>query len=639
MQKSYQNNNHESTLRTPLHSASDLAAAINAIVIESDFDDATRPGLMAAMDVASGRDLPFQMADRYVGMRMTRHSSVSVEFTGDVSDRAHEERWRRAWKLIDAEQARTGHRFVERRRGGMRGENREKMKRTASTYCVPLVQIVVDVVRRARSYRARFGPKRVELYRQAAREVLASRPQDYRPETPPLPRATSNAAHVRSLSPEAATESPDGTTTRIVKSHLRLVQRAAENVKKAQLSEAEADGLRLKLIQQVEDSFDSLFAAEAAEQSPDISGMYHYGSGEVVHAIEPDFPPSEPSDSDNPECFADANTETSASSTASHNTEPHAHELFQKANENAGEKDVTVHTAVAIAADNKQPKNMLDVALYYATDLQWKVFPLHTPTPFGGCSCRNPKCASIGKHPRTKNGLKAATNDPEQIKELWSGCPDANIGLATGHASGILVVDVDPRHAGWESLEALFHRIGGVFPSTAEVITGSGGRHFLFQMPDADIRNSTGKLGAGLDVRANGGYVVAAPSQHASGNRYRWAAEELSVPEVPYLLMQELIAPPKTRSTSTNGISTNGTTCKTWSGDLIVEGGRNDTLFRHAAAMRGCGADEGGIFAGLLELNRSCSPQLGESELSKIAASVATRYAAGSRIINMGGVA
>jgi hypothetical protein len=67
-------------------SASDVCAAINAIILESGFDDATRAGLMAAMDAASGRTLPFPMADKYLGRRITRHSSVAVEH-GDVTTR------------------------------------------------------------------------------------------------------------------------------------------------------------------------------------------------------------------------------------------------------------------------------------------------------------------------------------------------------------------------------------------------------------------------------------------------------------------------------------------------------------------------------------------------------------------------
>ena len=79
----------------------------------------------------------------------------------------------------------------------------------------------------------------------------------------------------------------------------------------------------------------------------------------------------------------------------------------------------------------------------------WAVVPLHTLTG-DGCSCGRLDCSSPGKHPRIKTGAdhSAASTDAEQISQWWSLWPDANIGLVTGRRSGLLVVDVDPRHGG-----------------------------------------------------------------------------------------------------------------------------------------------------------------------------------------------
>jgi bifunctional DNA primase/polymerase-like protein len=111
----------------------------------------------------------------------------------------------------------------------------------------------------------------------------------------------------------------------------------------------------------------------------------------------------------------------------------------------------------------------------------WLVFPLHTPHD-GSCSCGRRGCANIGKHPRTPNGLKDATTDPELISR-WRGMwPDANRGVRTGAESGIVVLDVDPRHGGDDSLHEL-EREHGEVPATIECLTGGGGRHIYFQAP------------------------------------------------------------------------------------------------------------------------------------------------------------
>jgi putative DNA primase/helicase len=363
----------------------------------------------------------------------------------------------------------------------------------------------------------------------------------------------------------------------------------------------------------------------------------------VLHAEESEFPPFEPSDFEVPEAEVDG------------------HQLFSKPNKNAGENK-SYATFSCIKTDSEEPEidpveaaereaiqaegcGLLSAepspvsvsnlrydhgaqALHLAS-LGFHVFPLHTPEVIGGCSCGKSDCSNMGKHPRTMRGLKDATADPEQIKAWWRRWPHANIGIATGEVSNLLVIDVDPRHGGWESLEALMHRIGEVFPSTVEAITGGDGRHFLFQMPDADIRNSAGKLGAGLDVRANGGYIVAAPSLHASGQRYRWASDESPLAHLPYNLLRELITPPRLIEFKQRR---GNVTVQTWTGGTVAEGARNETLFRQAAAMRGQGAHESEIFDALCALNRSCSPPLPERELSKVAASV-MRYEPNGRSI------
>src|SRR5262249_61674085 len=102
----------------------------------------------------------------------------------------------------------------------------------------------------------------------------------------------------------------------------------------------------------------------------------------------------------------------------------------------------------------------------------------------------------------------------------WQLLPDAIIAIATGSPSTIFALDVDGVDA-----EAELRRLEaqhGALPATVEVITARG-RHIYFKMPDAPIRNSAGKLGVGLDIRATGGYVLAPPSIHPTRPRYEWS--------------------------------------------------------------------------------------------------------------------
>lgn len=165
----------------------------------------------------------------------------------------------------------------------------------------------------------------------------------------------------------------------------------------------------------------------------------------------------------------------------------------------------------------------LDAALWYAR-LGFLVFPVHGIRD-KECTCgRGPRCEHSGKHPRTLHGLSDATTDQKQIQEWWRMWPDANIGVRTGPESGVWVLDVDGDE-GQTSLEAL-EREHGPLPKTWGVKTGRG-EHIYFAWPaDGTIQNSIGKLGRGLDIRATGGYVIAPPSQHASGAVYQWITDE-----------------------------------------------------------------------------------------------------------------
>jgi hypothetical protein len=108
-----------------------------------------------------------------------------------------------------------------------------------------------------------------------------------------------------------------------------------------------------------------------------------------------------------------------------------------------------------------------------------------------------------------------------RIEHWWGGWPNANIAIVTG---SVVVLDVDPRHGGDAAL-AEIERKHGVLPATRRAHTGGGGMHLYFAPPpNVVIRNSAGKIAPGLDIRGAGGYVMAPPSRHVSGQCYRWDA-------------------------------------------------------------------------------------------------------------------
>lgn len=186
----------------------------------------------------------------------------------------------------------------------------------------------------------------------------------------------------------------------------------------------------------------------------------------------------------------------------------------------------------------------LDAAVVYA-HRGWAVFPCHTParTP-AGCSCGAAECGSPAKHPRVAGGLKSATTDNGQIEGWWARWPNANVAIRTGEVSGLVVVDIDPDHGGDASLDRLVEEHGS--PPVGRVVrTGSGGRHLYFRHPGGVVRNDAGRrLGPGLDIRGDGGYVIAPPSRHASGGHYSVAGHGGTVPELPDWL-ERLLRPPE----------------------------------------------------------------------------------------------
>ncbi len=209
------------------------------------------------------------------------------------------------------------------------------------------------------------------------------------------------------------------------------------------------------------------------------------------------------------------------------------------------------------------------------------------------------------KTPATPDGFKSATTDELQVRAWWQRWPDANIGIRTGRESGLVVLDVDVQHGGLGALVEL-ERERGKLPATAQTLTGGGGRHYLFRHPGVEIRNSTGKLGAGLDVRGDGGYIVAPPSVHANGRAYRWMRR-----------LERGLADPPAWLLELGTERQNGAAARV--DKIIPEGRRRAAMLTVAGKLRRTGLTGEEILPSLRELNLRCRPPLDETELQSVA--------------------
>lgn len=263
---------------------------------------------------------------------------------------------------------------------------------------------------------------------------------------------------------------------------------------------------------------------------------------------------------------------------------------------------------------------LLAAALDYAAR-GWAVVPLHTPLPDGHCDCRKQSCDAVGKHPRTKDGLKSATTDPAKIRRWWGMWPASNIGIRTGEIRPgwyLSVLDVDTKAGGQESLENL-EGIHGKLPDTRHSLTGGGGDHYVFE-GDQPMKTTSGRLSSGLDTRGGGGsfgpgYIVAPPSRHRSGREYVW---ELSSPEA-------CAPPPSWLLAMVNGPTVVGGRGPEPAGERIVDGqaggaGRKKTLHSIGRTMRAREMTFEEILAALVVVNeRRCDPPLDEKDVRRVA--------------------
>jgi hypothetical protein len=209
--------------------------------------------------------------------------------------------------------------------------------------------------------------------------------------------------------------------------------------------------------------------------------------------------------------------------------------------------------------------------------------------------------------------------DSEALRRWLRRWPQLNIGIVTGAVSSLVVLDLDPGHGGFDSLEAL-ERLHGPLPATVEAETGGGGRHLYFLSPPAPLRNKAG-IAAGIDLRGEGGMVVAPPSIHPSGGRYRWRPGHepgaLPLAVLPRWMAQLAGDAPAGR----------GHPLAHWRAlvrEGVEEGRRNMTIASLAGHLLWHGVDAEVVLELMLCWNRQrCRPPLEDAEVARVVFSIA----------------
>lgn len=245
--------------------------------------------------------------------------------------------------------------------------------------------------------------------------------------------------------------------------------------------------------------------------------------------------------------------------------------------------------------------NMMEQAIKYA-EMGLAVFPVRQ-----------------NKTPYTPHGCKDAKTDIRAIKNWWKRYPDANIGIATGSISGgIVVIDIDIDEDkgvyGDESLSE-WEKEHGELPETWRAITGRGGYHIYYRSDDS-IKNTT-NLYPGVDIRGEGGYVIAPPSIHQNGNYYQWELDpnDVDIHFADQQVMDFIKGPDKKAKVAPQK-------AKFMLPDVIKSGARNDTLYRYGCSLQAKGYADDEILNKLEDANTRCDIPLKDEELTTIYNSV-----------------
>ncbi len=227
-------------------------------------------------------------------------------------------------------------------------------------------------------------------------------------------------------------------------------------------------------------------------------------------------------------------------------------------------------------------------------------------------------CKCNKKNPLTANGFKDASSDEQVINGWWDKYPDANIGLPTGRVNNLVVVDVDVKNdaGGMDSLQQLLEECGEF--DTRVVHTPSGGLHYYFSYPqDEEIIKCRTNLRPGIDIRADGGYVVA-PGSSIDGNAYEFEGKDKDIAELPQKLLEILTS--NNKSDREFGVPATEVMLG------VEQGSRNNNIFRLASKLRGDDVPREVAESQILIAAQNCIPPLSEMEAMRCLDSAYSLY-------------
>jgi putative DNA primase/helicase len=230
-----------------------------------------------------------------------------------------------------------------------------------------------------------------------------------------------------------------------------------------------------------------------------------------------------------------------------------------------------------------------------------------------------------GKKPIGRSWTKECTTQKEELERLFAKNPSRGIGIAT-EPSELFVLDIDRKSNGYQSLEALEDQHGKL-PETLVAETGGGGLHYYFKRPPGGIKSTTGTIAQGIDSKCNGGYIVAAPSPHETGNEYCWRddePDEIELAEVPEWVL-ELI---RGRVANVIPINRGRQQQNGWRGNTDVNhGSRNDSMIQFVGLLIQVGGTIQSIHTKAQRANRvHLKPPLPQDELTKMLNSAIERW-------------
>lgn len=241
-------------------------------------------------------------------------------------------------------------------------------------------------------------------------------------------------------------------------------------------------------------------------------------------------------------------------------------------------------------------------AVRLAENRKFCLIPLHGVLD-GKCTCGKSDCiisadkpTHAGKHPRIKEWQKKGSTDPQRIEKWAAHFSNCNWGVVTGAPSGVFVLDVDGE-LGSKSLSDLEKKYAPL-PPTLTANTGRG-KHLYFKHPGNKVKDSEGRLGKGLDIRGDGGMVVAPPSIHATGKRYEWVDADAPIASAPTWLLALV-------------------TTEDVPSEQIPEGERNPRLYEEVCRLFKTCAPEAVLPQALAFNAAHCDPPLAESKVEDI---------------------